>query len=83
MAQTEGLGDVIVMGYGEDAACGTNALLADDHGTIVEGRVLEKYIFYETLRNDGVNGFAGFYDFLQGRIALDNDEGTHFLLTHT
>ena len=45
MAQTEGLGDVIVMGYGEDAACGTNALLADDHGTIVEGRVLEKYIF--------------------------------------
>ena len=55
MAQTELLGYVLVVAHGQDTTGGLDALFGDNHGAIVERRVLEKDVYPETRWVEGSN----------------------------
>jgi hypothetical protein len=49
----------------------------------MQGRILEKYSLYQTLAYIGIDGLTGLHHIIERVIALNDNEGAHFLLGHT
>lgn len=58
VAQTEVLGYVLGVAHGEDTTSGTDALLGNDHRTIVQGTVFEKEVLDEALTDGSIDNLA-------------------------
>ena len=82
MAQAEVFGDVERVADGQDAASRRNASVADDHGSVVKGGVLEEDVLDEFGIDAGINGFARLDDVGKGHFALQNDECADKILRH-
>ena len=82
MTKSELLGDVQVMADGKDAGSRLYLVARDDHGTIVQGTVLEEDVLYEPLADAGIEFLACAYDVHQGQVVLHDDECSHVLLAH-
>ena len=82
MAQSKLLGDVEIVADGQDAAGGEDAVLADNHSSVVERRVLEEDVLDEPLVDVRIDGLASADDIGQRGIALDDDECSHLALRH-
>ena len=82
MAEAEILGNVEVMTDWQNAPGSANAVLADDHGAVVQGRVLEENILDKPLVNRSIDNVAGGHDVVELLMALNDDEGTDVLLAH-
>ena len=82
VAQTQRARDVVVVADGEDAAGGLDAVVGDDHGAVVQGRVLEEDVLDEARVDAGVDDVAGFGVALERHFALDDDERSGLALCH-
>ena len=82
MAQTEVLGDIQIVGHGQDARSRHDAVGIDDDGAVVKGRVLEEDILQKTLRKDGIDALSGADEVAQRQVVLHHDEGPHPVLGH-
>ena len=74
--------DVALLGDGKDAAGGGYAVVANDHGAIVQGAVFEKDILYQRMADVGIDDHACRGDVIQVVVAGDEDEGTLFDVRH-
>ena len=77
VAQSELLRYVVVVRHGQDAAGGAYALAHDYHGAVVQRRVLEENVLYESLIDAGVYHVAGVDDVVEAYAALNDDERSH------
>ena len=82
MAQTQFLWNVQVVAHWKYTACGTDALMGNDHCTIMERRILEENVFYQSLIDARVKPFASGHDVIEWGGTLNHDECTNLLLTH-
>ena len=82
VAQTQFLGDVEAVRDGQDATCSTDALVGNDHRSVVQGRVLEEDVLDELLTDVGVDVLASCHNVVQRCGTLNNDEGAYLLLAH-
>ena len=83
MTQTKFLGDIKVVAYWQDTARSFNAFAGYYHCSVVQRRVFEENVFYETLVDVGINGVSGFHDIIEWGTAFDDDQCTDFCLRHT
>ena len=82
MAQAQFLGDVQVMGHGQDTARSLDALLADDHCSIVQGTILEEDVLDEALIDVGIDDVTRAHHIIQRHVMLNDNEGAHLLPAH-
>ena len=82
VAQAKRARDVIAVADGEDAARGLDAVVGDNHGAVVQGRVLEEDVLDEARVDAGVDDVAGFGVALERHFALDDDERSGLALCH-
>lgn len=82
VAQAQRFGDVGVVRYRQDAAGSLNAVVAYDHGSVMQGAVLEEDVFNQSLRDVGVDDVARADVLVQSHLALQYDEHAHLLLAH-
>ena len=80
VAKAEFLGDAVVVGNGEHATGCLDAVLTDDHGTVVEWGVLEEDVLDEAIADDAVDDLSGAArvdHFVEWCAALNDDERAH------
>ena len=82
MAQPKFLGNVKAVADGQYAAGSAYLLADDDHGTVVQRRVLEEDVLYEPLINQGIDALASSHDVVEWCGALNDYQGAHFLFAH-
>ena len=82
VAQAKFLGDVQVVADGQDAGRGRYLSAGYYHGSVVKGRVLEEYVFYEALGNLCLYTLAGADKVAQRQVVLHHYECTGLLLAH-
>ena len=82
MAKAQLLGYVHVVTHRQDASCRFDALLRDDHGTVVERRVLEEDVLYQQFVDACVDLFTGLHNIVKRCGPLDDDKGSHLFLCH-
>ena len=82
MAQAQLLRNVEVVADGQDTAGSTDAMIADNHGTIVKRRVLKENILNQALADVGIHDFSRGYDVSQRCCTLNDNEGAHLSLRH-
>lgn len=70
------------MAYGEDAACGFDFSAVDNQCSVVEGRILEKYVFNQARVDCGIDYVAAFFVVVERHILLDDDECAGFAFRH-
>ena len=80
VTEPEPAGDFLVFGYRNDASCCLNAVVANDHGTIVQRTVLEKDAFDKAGVDGGINFFAGVDVAFERIVAANDDESAHLAL---
>lgn len=83
MAKSERLGYVGVVGDGKNAARSFDALVRDNHGSIVQRTALEEDAFDETLVDVGIDDVSRIDDSAQSYVSLQHNQCTHLLLAHT
>ncbi len=82
MAKAKGFGNIRVVRNGKNATSRLNALVGNNHGTIVKGAVFEEYILNEALRDVGIDLVARGDIFVEPYVTLYNNECAHLLLRH-
>ena len=82
VAQTEFLRNVRVVRNGEDAGSRGDAVIVDNHGTIVEWGVLEENVLDELGIDIGIDGFARIFNVNQRHLLPDDDECSNEVLAH-
>ena len=82
MAQAQFLGNVMVVGNGQDAAGGTYALAGDDHGSVVKRRILEEDVLDKPLVDARIDKIARIYDIVKTYASLYHHEGAHLAARH-
>ena len=83
MTEAEALWDVAVVGNRKYASCCHKAVVAYKKCAVVKRRILEEYVFYQTLTDIGINLFSRIGNFLKTNMMLHNNKRTDFLLSHT
>ena len=69
------LGNVHVVAHWQDAAGGRDASAGDDHGPVVQRRVLEEDVLDQAHVDVGVDDVAGLLVVVQGHFLLQDYEG--------
>lgn len=82
MAKPELLGDIEVMADGQDARSCCYSAFGDNHGTVVQGAVLEEDILDESLCYLSINLFTSSHELAKREVVLKHDEGSDVLLAH-
>ena len=82
MAQPHGFRDVHAVRHGQQATGSGNALLSDNHSSIVQRTVLEEDVLDEQLVDVGIDRLARFDDFAQLVALLNHDEGSLLAFGH-
>ena len=82
MAQSQFFRNVVTVRHGQYTSCGTDAFFRDDHGSVVQRRVLEEDVFYESLIDVGVYQVAGLHYIVEPHGALYHDECAHLAPRH-
>jgi hypothetical protein len=83
MPQTQFFRNVQIVRHGQDTSCRLNALLADNHSSVVQRTILEKDIFYQALVYIGVDNLPCTHHIVQRHIMFHHNQCTDFLLAHT
>ena len=82
VAQSQLFGNIDGMRHRQDAACGADALPADDHSSVVQGRVFEEDVLDEPLVDVGIDDVARLDDVVERCHPFDDDERTHLVASH-
>ena len=71
-----------VVRNGEDAGSRSDAIIVDNHGTIVEWGVLEENVLDELGIDIGIDGFTRIFNVNQRHLLPDDDESSNEVLAH-
>ena len=82
VARAEALVDVRVLRQRQQAGRGHDAVVAHDHGAVVQRALGIEQRLDQQRRHFGVERRAGVRELLQRRVAFDRDQGAHAHLAH-
>ena len=82
VAQSEVLRNAERVTDWQDATYGGDASVGYDHGSVVEGRILEEDVLYEFAVDLGIDGFTGLYDICERHFTFENDECSDEVFRH-
>ena len=82
VTQSQFLGDILVVGHGQDTSRSAYTALAYNHGTVVQRGVLEEDVLYQTLVDIGVYGVARRHDVVKRSDTLYDYQRTDLLACH-
>ena len=82
VAQPQVLGNVVAVRHGQYASGGADAFFRYDHGSVVQRRVLEEDVLYESLVDVGVYQVARLHDVVEPHRALYDYERAHLAPRH-
>ena len=82
MAKTEFLGNVQIVGNGQDTASSLDAIAGNNHSAIVQGRILEEEVFYQSLIDAGVEALTCGHNIVERCCALDDNQCSDLLFAH-
>lgn len=82
MAQTECAGNIAVVAHGQDAAGAAYAVTVNDHGAVMERRVLEEYILDKARIDIGIDNIATLFITFERHFLTYHDERAGLGLRH-
>ena len=82
VTQSQLLGDIHVVAHRQDTAYRHNPLVGYNHGSVVEGRVLEENVFNKAGIDVGIDNVASLFIIAQRHFPLEDNEGTSLRLRH-
>ena len=72
----------MAVAYGKYASCRLDAVIADNHRTVVKGRILEEDILDEALVDSSIYGVARLYDIVEGTVSLQHNQRAALVACH-
>ena len=70
------------MAHGKDTSCRHDALVGDHHRSIMQRRVLEEDVLYQSLVDLGIYLLTRVHNVFQGHSSFDDNQRTNILLRH-